>query len=105
MRISRARTLAELAEDYGLSRRTLLRRLPSLLRADAEKGGTNFVPWMWMVGKKWLVNVSLLRRSHPEAFEWPSTDELDHRVTRLERQVEALDAAHRALVKRLESKT
>ena len=86
---------------YGWSRRRAWRKLR---RLHASRPG----PWLVRDGKRWLVNVSLLRASHPGFFDAPEASDLEERlsaaedrVARLELRDRAKGAAIRALAKRL----
>lgn len=76
-------TVASLAKTAGMPRRKLLRRLMSI--HDAHGG-----EWIGRFGgRRIMVNVSLLRATHPNVFHVPGTDrsewlELTSRVAFLE---------------------
>lgn len=95
-------TIPQFARSRGVPRATMFRRLMAMHALDRQAGGADWVPWLFRYeGGPWRVNESRLRRAHPEQFDVPSNEELDRRVSRLEGQMEAVDAGHRALVGRV----
>jgi hypothetical protein len=97
-------TIPQLARKLNVPRNTMWRRLVTLHARDRAASLCEFIPWMYRhMGGPWRVNLSRLRRAHPEMFEIASNEELDGRLKRVERQVEVLDSGHRALVVRVRS--
>jgi hypothetical protein len=96
-------TIRRLAARMGKPYRTVFRKLHAAHAADRAKAKPGWVPWMWRHdgARYWRVNESRLRAEHAELLSVPTNEELDGRVTRLERQVEVLDTSHRALVRRV----
>jgi len=92
-----APTLAQMAKNMGIPRRTVLRRLHLLHALDAQRGRR---PWLFRFGKgPWRVNASILRRYHAELFDHTPIDEIEDRLTRLERTFDVLNEAVRKLVR------
>jgi hypothetical protein len=84
----------------GIPRRTLFRRLMAMHGRDRAEKGPKFIPWLYKYAQgPWRVNISRLRREHPEMAGVATNEELDRRVTRMERQIEVVDESQRALVK------
>lgn len=99
-------TIPQLARSLPrpVPRRTMFRRLLALHAGDRHGSTPDWVPWLFRYeGGPWRVNVSRLRRAHPELFEVSSPEELERRIGRVERQIEVLDAGHRALVTRVKA--
>lgn len=86
----------------GIPRRTLFRRLMAMHGRDRAEKGDKFIPWLYKYAQgPWRVNLSRLRREHPEMAGVATNEELDRRVTRVERQIEILDEGHRSVVRRV----
>lgn len=94
-------TIRQFARMRNVPRSTMFRRLLAMHAAD-RAAEPDFVPWLFRyAGGPWRVNVSRLRRSHPEHFDVASLEEIVRRLSRVELQEEKTDAGHRALVVRV----
>lgn len=86
MKLARTATIQALAEQAGVARMTMRRRLLAL---HAAHGGD----WLVRCGRAWRVNLEALRAAHPALFVPASlperVSELEERVTDLEREARA----------------
>ena len=73
-------TVGKLAKKWGMERGTLRRRL---LRMHRDRPGA----WMVRLGNHWAVNVTLLRKVHPELFGLPDPRDFSLRLLSLESAV------------------
>lgn len=105
-----APSIADLARRQGVRYGTLRYRLLTMHerdRLEAEAAHRNghgepFVGWLYKFPiHRWRVNLSRLRRMHPEFPDVMPTKDLDSNVRRVMKQLELLDAGHRALVRRV----
>lgn len=115
MNLAAAPTIAELARQakppvpYRTMRDRLLRRHEKdRLEWEAAERKRNserpFVPWLYKFPtSRWRVNLSRLRRLHPEMDNVRPLGDVDTDIRRMKRQLEVLDAGHRAVVKRVAS--
>ena len=74
-------TIGKLAKTWGMARNTLWRRL-MVLHRDHPEGG-----WLVRRSSTWSVNVTMLRKFHPELFQQPSTKDFSIRLLSLESTV------------------
>lgn len=109
MKLVDSPTIPQLARALPrpVPRRTMFRRLLALHGADRARAGAEWVPWLFRYeGGPWRVNVSRLRRAHPELFDVATNEELDRRLARAEVQIERVDTKVGVLlgrVRRLEA--
>ena len=88
-------TIPELARRAGKHRSVMLRHLMALREKDLARGS---VTWIYRSGPRtWRVNLSRLRRAHPEMHDCEDAEALDARLTRLELDQDAQGKAIRAL--------
>lgn len=75
-------------------------RLMSMHGRDRKEKGETFVPWLYRYAQgPWRVNLSRLRREHPEMLDVAPPEDVERRLRRVEGQLETLDDSQRKLVR------